>query len=291
MATHEPEPRQDNQDAGRAEQRRGDSIALSPSEAREVERKLPPSVQVLHETVRIQGEMEMSRNTSALAWSALAAGLSMGFSMLVPALLQAHLPDAPAWKLVSASGYAVGFLIVILARQQLFTENTTTAVLPLMTHPGLERLLRLLRLWAIVLLGNLAGGALFACAVAYLPLVEADTHEALHDAANNLVRHAASALFCKGIIAGWLIATMVWLVAAAEGAKTLVIIVLTWLVAIGGFAHVVVGSMEALYLVFTGAAGVADFVAFLLPTLAGNVIGGALIFALISHAQVRSDEE
>jgi formate/nitrite transporter FocA (FNT family) len=27
-----------------------------------------------------------------------------------------------------------------------------------------------------------------------------------------------------------------------------------------------------------------------LPVLAGNIVGGSLIFALISHAQVRSDD-
>ena len=290
MATHEGEARQDNQQAARSGNRRGDGVALSASEEREVEHKLPPSVQVLHEAVRIQGEMEMSRSMPALAWSSLAAGLSMGFSMLVPALLQVQLPDGPAWKLVATSGYAVGFLIVILARQQLFTENTTTAVLPLMTHPGLRPLLRLLRLWGIVLLGNILGGAVFAFAIGHMPIVEPAVHGAMRAAALELLGNAPWALFSKGIVAGWLIATLVWLLAAAEHARPLVIVLLTWLVGIGGFAHVVVGSTEVLFLVFEGGAGPGQFVAFLLPTLAGNVVGGSVIFALISHAQVRSDE-
>ena len=284
------EGRQDNQDAVRAGNRHGEGFALSASEEREVERKLPPSVQVLHEAVRIQGELEMSRSTPALAWSSIAAGLSMGFSMLVPALLEAHLPPGPAWKLVSAFGYTVGFLVVILARQQLFTENTMTAVLPLMTHPGLRSLLRLLRLWGIVLLGNLVGGAVFAFAVGHLPVAEPATYEAVRASAGEMLANPPWALFAKGILAGWLIATMVWLATAAESAKTLVIVLLTWLVGIGGFAHVVVGAIEAWYLVFEGRLDIAGFLAFLLPTLLGNLVGGSVIFALISHAQVRSDE-
>lgn len=290
MATNDRHPRQDNEEAVRSEQRSGDGVTLSPAEEEQVEERLPPSVQVLHEVVRIQGELEMSRSVSALAWSALAAGLSMGFSMLVPAMLQAQLPDGPAWHLVSTSGYAVGFLIVILARQQLFTENTTTAVLPLMTHPGFGTLLRLLRLWVIVMLGNLVGGALFAAATVGLPIADTATHGALHATATELVAYGPWKLFCTGIVAGWLIATMVWLLSAAEGGRMLVIIVMTWLVGVGGFAHVVVGAIEAFYLVFDGSIGIVGFVAFLLPTLAGNVIGGSLIFALISHAQVRSDD-
>lgn len=291
MHTNEEEGRQDNQDAVRSGNRDGEGFALSASEEREVERKLPPSVQVLHEAVRIQGELEMSRSTSALAWSSLAAGLSMGFSMLVPALLQAHLPAGPGWKLVSAFGYTIGFLVVILARQQLFTENTMTAVLPLMTHPGARTLLRLLRLWSIVLLGNLVGGAVFAFAVGHMPIAEAATYEALGQAGADMLRNPPWTLFAKGIPAGWLIATMVWLATAAESAKTLVIILLTWLVGIGGFAHVIVGAIEGLYMVFAGRADFAGFLtAFLLPTLLGNLVGGSLIFALISHAQVRCDE-
>ena len=286
-----PESRQDNQEAVRAGNRRGNGFSLSRSEEKEVEQKLPPSVQVLHETIRIQGELEMSRSTSALAWSALAAGLSMGFSMLVPALLHAHLPDVPERFLIAGLGYSVGFLVVILARQQLFTENTMTAVLPFMTQPGLHSLLRLLRLWGIVFAGNLVGGALFAYGIGHMQLLEPAARAAMVSAATEMMQDSVLQMFTKGIVAGWLIATMVWLAAAAESAKTLVIVLMTWLVAIGGFAHVVVGSIEGLFLVFEGQLPLARFLgAFMLPTLAGNIVGGSLIFALISHAQVRSDD-
>jgi len=291
MDTQKEGGRQDNQEAVRSASRSADHLELSQSEEREVEQKLPPSVQVLHEAVRIQGELEMDRSTSALVWSALAAGLTMGFSMMVPALLQAHLPEGPGWKMLATSGYAVGFLIVILARQQLFTENTMTAVLPFMARPGARSLLRLLRLWGIVLLGNLVGGAVFAFALRHMPMLEPATYDALREAATELMRNSAWALFSKGINAGWLVATMVWLVTAADGSKALVIILLAWLIGIGGFAHIIVGAIEGLYLVLDGKADFWEFVThFFLPTLAGNVAGGSLIFALISHAQVRSDE-
>jgi formate-nitrite transporter family protein len=273
----------------RAEREEG--FTLSSAEEKEVEKKLPPSVQVLHETIRVQGDLEMSRSTAALSWSAVAAGLSMGFSMLVPALLHAHLPDVPERFLIARLGYPVGFLVVILARQQLFTENTMTAVLPFMTKPGWHTLRRLLRLWAIVFLGNVLGGALFAFGVGHLQLIEPATRDALLSAGVELMQNTAVQMFTKGIVAGWLIATMVWLVAAAQQSKTLVIVVMTYLVGLGGFAHIVVGSIEGLFLVFEGALGFPAFVTgFLLPTLAGNIVGGSLIFALISHAQVRSDD-
>lgn len=291
MDEREGAGRQDNQQAARSGNRRGEGFALSKSEEKEVEQKLPPSVQVLHETIRIQGDLEMSRSTSALAWSALAAGLSMGFSMLVPALLHVHLPDVPERFLIDKLGYTVGFLVVILARQQLFTENTMTAVLPFMTAPGMRSLLRLLRLWGIVFAGNVAGGAVFAYGVGHMQLLEPATRDAMLSAGAEMMQNSAVQMFTKGIVAGWLIATMVWLATAAESAKTLVILLMTWLVGIGGFAHIVVGSIEGLFLVFEGQLRFLTYVtAFMLPTLAGNIVGGSLIFALISHAQVRSDD-
>jgi len=282
--------RRDNRQAVR-DSERSEGVSLSAAEEKEVAKNLPPSVQVLHETVRVQGDLEMERSTAALAWSALAAGLSMGFSMLAPALLHVHLSDTPERFLFSTLGYCVGFLVVILARQQLFTENTMTAVLPVMTQPSAHALWRLLRLWGIVFAGNIAGGALFAYGIGRTQVIDAATRDALLSAGGDMMRNSVLEMFTKAILAGWLIATMVWLVAAAEQAKTFVIVLMTYLVGLGGFAHVVVGSIEALFMVFQGALPFGRYLfGFLLPTLAGNIVGGSLIFALISHAQVRSDD-
>ncbi len=214
----------------------------------------------------------------------------MGFSMLARALLLAHLPDAPASFLVENLGYTVGFLIVILARQQLFTENTMTAVLPMMTNPGWLALSRLLRLWSVVLVGNLVGVAVFAYVAGHLQLHDDEVRAAMVSLGEHIMHNSAMQMFTKGIVAGWLIATMVWLVPAAGNAKAMIIVLMTYLIGIGGFTHIIVGSTEVLFLVFDGRLPFADYLlVFALPTLAGNVVGGSLIFALISHAQVRSD--
>lgn len=277
------------QDSNAADAREG--FSLSREERGEVEQKRPPRVAVLHETIRLEGEQELSRGIAALGWSALAAGLSMGFSMLARGLLHRHLAGLPGSFLVESLGYPFGFLVVILARQQLFTENTMTAVLPLMTHPSLRKLASLLRLWSVVLVGNLAGTALFAYGILHMRLFDAATYAALLDIGTEVMGNSPLQMFTKGIVAGWLIATMVWLVPAAEHAKVAVIVLTTYLIALGGFTHIIVGSVETFYLAFAGQLSVAALVLqFALPTLAGNIVGGSCIFALISHAQVRSDE-
>ncbi|NUO72850.1 MAG: hypothetical protein HOQ10_09060 [Frateuria sp.] len=284
------EDRDDDTGPSAADGARG-GFSLSRKERGEVEQKRPPRVAVLHETIRLEGEAELGRSIPALGWSALAAGLSMGFSMLARGLLHRYLDGAPAGFLVESLGYPFGFLVVILARQQLFTENTMTAVLPLMTQPSLRKLGALLRLWSVVFAGNLVGTGLFAYGILHMQLFDQATQAALLDIGNQVMGNSPLQMFTKGIVAGWLIATMVWLVPAAETSKITVIVLTTYLIALGGFTHIIVGSVESLDLVFAHALPFAACVAhFALPTLAGNIVGGSCIFALISHAQVRSDE-
>jgi formate/nitrite transporter FocA (FNT family) len=144
----------------------------------------------------------------------------------------------------------------------------------------------------VVFAGNVVGGALSAWGVLHLQLFDASTQASLHAVGAALMQNTPWQMFTKGIAAGWLIATMVWLLPAAERGKIAVIVILTYVIALGDFTHIIVGSVEVLYLVFDGAASMGDYVMrFALPTLAGNIVGGSLIFALISHAQVRSDDE
>ena len=267
-----------------------DGFALSRKEKVEVERKRPPRAAVLHEIIRSDGEQELKRSVSALGWSSLAAGLSMGFSMLARGVLHRYVGDMPGGFLIESLGYPLGFLLVILSRQQLFTENIMTAVLPVMTEPTLNNFRCFLRLWSVVLAGNLIGVSLFAFGLLHLQQFDAATEKAFVDVGEALMTNTPWQMFTKGILAGWLISMMVWMLAAAEHSRFTVILMTTYVIAIGGFTHIVVGSVEAMYLVFAGRLDFLDCVTqFALPTLAGNIVGGSLIFALISHAQVRSD--
>ena len=263
---------------------------LNDAERGEVEHRKPPRAAVLHETVGKVGEEELDRNASSLAWSGLAAGLSMGFSMVASAALRAHLPDTPIGEFIADAGYSAGFVIVILARQQLFTENTLTVVLPLMSAPSWHTFGQLLRLWGIVLVCNLIGIVAFACGVAYLPLFDAPMHHAFVEMGSKIMGYSTLAMFVKAILGGWIIAMMVWLMAAVDAARLWIIVGLTWLIALAGLVHVIGSAGEVFYIAFRGQItwwnALGHFVG---PTLAGNIVGGSLIFALISHAQVRSE--
>lgn len=260
---------------------------LEEAEHAEAEERAAPGARVVYEAIRREGEDELERPSEALFWSGLAAGLSMGFSLVVEGLLRAHLPEAPWRPLIVALGYTVGFLIVVLGRQQLFTENTLTVILPLLIRRDAETLGRVARLWAIVLLANVVGTIVVAWVFASTDLF----HQAVRDAFGEIAREASGAPFwtvvLRGVFGGWLIALMVWLLPHAESGRVLVIVAVTYVVGLGGFSHVVVGSVEQAYLVFLGEASVASYLgAFWLPTLIGNVVGGVSLVAVLNHAQV-----
>ena len=268
----------------------GKTPDLSAQEQREVDKNQPPRAAVLHEIIRTQGNQELERSVAALWWSALAAGLTMGLSLMGMGLLNSHLPDGEGFKVIASFGYCAGFLAVILARQQLFTENTLTAVLPIMSKPTPGNFARLFRLWSIVLVGNLCGTLLVAYVMLHLPIFDTKTDLAFLDIGRKVMENDASKMFAKGIISGWMIATMVWMIPSMESAKMWIIILITYFMALGDFTHIVVGSVEVSYLVFAGELPWKDYwLVFAGPTLVGNIIGGSFIFALISHAQIRSE--
>ncbi|OIZ54469.1 hypothetical protein BEH75_04430 [Citrobacter freundii] len=254
------------------------------------EDRLPSRAMAIHEHIRQDGEKEMERDAMALLWSAIAAGLSMGASLLTKGIFHVQLEGVPGGFLLENLGYTFGFIIVIMARQQLFTENTVTAVLPVMQNPTLGNFSLLMRLWSVVLLGNIIGTGVAAWAFEHMPIFDEETRDAFVKIGMDVMKNTPVEMFSNAIISGWLIATMVWMFPAAGAAKIVVIILMTWLIALGDTTHIVVGSVEILYLVFNGTLHWSDFFwPFALPTLAGNICGGTFIFALMSHAQIRND--
>jgi formate/nitrite transporter FocA (FNT family) len=267
-----------------------DSPHLEEGEQDQAAAHSAPGALVIHEIVREEGENALSRTTPALLWSGLAAGLSMGFSFLAEALLQSRLADTPPRHLIESFGYCVGFMIVILGRQQLFTESTLTVVLPVLTRRSLGAVGAVLRLWGIVLVANLAGTWVFAWLLTAQDVFQPNVVAALGELARGPTEGAFMPTMVKAVFAGWLVATMVWLLPSARYARFFVVILLTYIVALGQLAHVIAGSVEAGYAVITGTS---DFSAyawkFLVPTLLGNTLGGVTFVALLNHAAVAPD--
>ena len=269
----------------------GEGAALSEAEEHEAEERKHPRAQVLYETIRREGEYELDRPASALAWSGFAAGLSMGFSLLAQGLLRAYLPEAPWARLIVSLGYCVGFVVVIVARQQLFTENTLTPVIPFLAHKDARTLWKVLRLWSIVLVCNLAGTFAVAAALHSAHAFSDQVRDAFGAIARQAMEGSAAQHFARAVFSGWLIALMVWMLAGAS-ARAFVVIVISYIVGLGDLSHVIAGSTEAVYAALDGElAPVAYFTRFVLPVGLGNVLGGVTLVALLAHAQIAADEK
>lgn len=246
------------------------------------------SRQILYHEI-LEGVDALERPAWALFISALSAGLDIGFSLFLMAVVHTLTEDTfskAAVKLLVANMYAIGFIFVVLGRAELFTEQTTLAVLPVLNRRA--SLGALARLWAVVFVANLLGGAAFAgLAVSIGPALGVIEPRAFGAIARPLVAHSAIVILASAVLAGWLMGLLSWLVAA--GRDTISQIILVWLIAtvigLAGLSHVVVGTVEVLAGVFAGQGiTAADYGHFLLWTTLGNILGGSFFVALIKYS-------
>jgi formate/nitrite transporter FocA (FNT family) len=261
---------------------------LSNREIGEADDRSNPSAKVVHEAIRLEGTEELERPFMSIWWSGVAAGLTMGASMIGQGVLAARLPAAPWRELVSSFGYSLGFIFVTMGRQQLFTETTLTVMLPFL-H-GTHRMSEVARYWAIVFVANVIATFLFAAAASIPHLFPADVVNSFNELASNAVAPGFAGVLVKAVFAGWLIALMVWLMPGASSAKVFVIVGVTWLIGVAQFSHVIAGSVETAFGAINGAIGWSDYgIGFVVPALIGNSVGGVVFVALLNHAQVKEE--
>jgi len=268
---------------------RANPTPLPENEQAVVEEHLPLRSPMVYEVVRQEGENELRRPLASLWWSGIAAGIGISTSVLTEALLHGNVPE-PGWRsLVASFGYTIGFVIVVIGRLQLFTENTITAVLPLFANWSRMHFVNTLRLWGVVLAANLIGVFGTAVLFTHAGLVSdpalAMMLEVSHDAASHSVLDA----MLLGVPAGFLVAAIVWILPNAEGSELLVVVMLTYVMALGDFTHVVVGSGELFLLLFDGTVDSVYVMTRIIAIMVGNVIGGTGLFALLAYGQVRSE--
>ncbi|MBE3638386.1 formate/nitrite transporter family protein [Mangrovicoccus algicola] len=248
------------------------------------------SPRLIYEVVRRDGDEELNRPASALIWSGVAAGILISASVMAEAALHSALPDAPWREIIENAGYSLGFMIVILGRMQLFTENTITTVLPFLARPGLRCFGSVMKLWSIVLAANVVGAFVAGWFLSLEDVLAPEVRLATMEISLHALDLPPLEAFLKGIPAGVLIAALVWLLPQAQASAFFVIGALTWMIAMGGFTHVIAGSVELAIVVLDGRTGLLHaFGAWWLPVLAGNILGGTAVFTALAWAQVRME--
>jgi formate-nitrite transporter family protein len=247
----------------------------------------------IHDNILEPGKKEMERPAASLLWSSLASGLVIGFSFVAGGFTS-HLVEEPYRHAAAALVYPLGFIFVIMARSELFTENTLVPVIPFLEHRDRETFRKLLRMWGLLLLGNMVGAVIFGSALARTRMVSPDLQPTLLRMAEEATTGGFGHILYAAVFAGWLIALLTWLLASTQ--STPAQIALIWLctapISALQFRHSIAGSIEAFYLSASGNVGWGRmFGEFIVPSVLGNAIGGVLLVALLNYGQVAAEKK
>ncbi len=262
------------------------------------DRSQPKSYKTILDQEIATGLHELRRPARGLFLSGLSAGLDIGFSLFVMAALLTMLGgvlDGAATRLLVAAAYPVGFVFVTLGRSELFTEHTTLATFPVLARQA--RLARLARLWGIVYAANLLGALAFALLAVWIgPRLGAIERPVFAVLAHELTDHTWYVILASGVLAGWLMGLLSWLLAASQDtiSRILVTFLVTSAIGVAGLHHAIAGSVEVLAGVLTSPyLTVLDYLRFLLWATVGNAVGGVVFVAVVkfSHARENGDAE
>jgi formate/nitrite transporter FocA (FNT family) len=231
---------------------------------------------------------QLERNSKGLILSGISAGLDIGFSVLLMAVVLAAFTGIfphPVVKFIVGNMYPIGFIFVVLGRSELFTEHTTLAILPVLQ--GLSTIKKLLRLWVIVYLANIFGGTIFSLILAYfansLHFLQAS---ALNEIADEFTKYNWLTLLLSAALAGWLMGLLAWLVAASREtiSQIVVIFIITGAIGISGLPHCIVGNIEVASSMFAGHVSFSQYISFLGPVTLGNIIGGVFFVGILKFS-------
>lgn len=238
---------------------------------------------VIHE-----GEEIFKINNKAITLSAIIAGLEIGFSYFLICslyyLLSGSVAENTIFKLFSFV-YPVGFVLVVLGKSALFTEQTSVLTIPVLN--GQRTIWELLRVWGLVILGNIVGGILFTLFISLLaPHLNLFTHDTMVKIGSHVVHHDAWVLFLSAIVAGWLMGLLIWLMNSVKNSLTRVFLIfmITGVIGFGGFHHSIVGSIEVFgAFLHSDTVTLLDYLSFLCLALIGNAIGGGIVVGLFKY--------
>ena len=221
------------------------------------------------------GREELARGSAGLALSGLGAGLNVSFSAVALGVVGAL---SGGVGLLAYAAYPIGFIFVMMSRQQLFTTNTVTPVVVVLDKDKGE-LSNMLRLWGILFATNILGTLAFALAVNHAEILPSAALNVLLEEAAHKMEDGFFALFIKGVVGGWLVAFVVWLAAAARDTTSQLLLIWApvFLIPATGLVHCIAGSTEILISLFAGETlFLGEFVVgFLIPATLGNALGGS----------------
>jgi formate-nitrite transporter family protein len=250
-----------------------------------------PTADQIYEQVSRNARHELDRAALGLAISGLAGGITMGLTALSTSIVLAELGPSPIGKFVAHVLYPIGFIAVILGRAQLFTENTLYPVALMLAER--RHVWRTLRLWSIVLPSNVFGAFIFAVLAVRTGALQPEFVHSMAQMGVQATQSSSHHIFWSGVIGGWIIALVAWLVSGSHSitGSVLLIWLLTFVVGLGGFAHCIATSGEIFAAILDHQLPVLRYFSWLLAATIGNIVGGVLLVTLLEYGQVKGGED
>lgn len=228
------------------------------------------------------------RSNAGTFYSSLIAGLEIGFSYLLLCsfftFFSPRYSEEVVFKLM-AMVYPAGFILVVLGRSLLFTEQTSLLSLPF--FHGKESIGSLLKLWGTVIAGNMIGGFVISLVLLWIgPQLHIFDHLAVEKIAVHITSFSGHVIFVSGILAGWLMGLLSWLLTSTKDtiSKIVIIALITSIMAFTNLHHSIIGNIE----VFSGLVSSAkitfsDYALFQVMALLGNAVGGFVFVGLFKY--------
>ncbi len=236
----------------------------------------------------IDGQKTYDKNSVSILLSSFTAGLEIGFTYLLLCTLYFFLvgkvSEDTIMKLISFA-YPLGFIMVVLGQSILFTEQTSLLTLPVLNKK--RTFISLLKLWGLVIVGNLLGGyAMAGVLVWFGPHLGIFDLLTIEKIAVHVTNHGSWVILVSAILAGWLMGLLSWLVAASKDTlgRIFIIYMITAVLSFAGLHHSIVGNVEVFAgLITSSAISLSDYAIFQSIALLGNAIGGAVFVALLKY--------
>lgn len=234
------------------------------------------------------GQETFNKNSISIVLSSLTAGLEIGFSYLLICALYFFLTGKVEEDTILKSLsflYPIGFIMVILGQSILFTEQTSLLTLPVLNNQ--RSFISLLRLWGLVIFGNLIGGYLIAALLVWIgPRLGIFDLQTVEKISLHVINYDGLVIFVSAVLAGWLMGLLSWLMAASKStlSRIVIIFMITAVLSFAGLHHSIVGNVEVFAgLISSSAISLLDYLSFIVLALLGNAFGGFVFVALLKY--------
>ncbi|MGH3915684.1 MAG: formate/nitrite transporter family protein [Pseudonocardiaceae bacterium] len=228
-----------------------------------------------------EGEQRLGRSWPGLISTGVLGGFDVGVGVLALLLVE----QATHSVLLGGLAFAIGFIVLTLARSELFTENFLVPVTAVVAKNA--SLASLGRLWGVTAVTNLVGGWVFTgIIVTGFPALGATAIElAGHYIELGITWHA----FALAVIGGVLLTLMTHLQHAtdSDGLRLVPAIAMGFLLGAGKINHAIVASLLCFAALHADAPfGYADWLGMFAFAVLGNMVGGLGLVTLLRLLQV-----